>query len=95
MEENSQYKIIFTKTADKDLKNIVKNKTFSKKVHDLLDILETRGPFATPPQFEPLKGCYQGMYSRRINRVDRLVYSVEKDLKQITIYSILSHYEKL
>lgn len=41
----------------------------------LLSILKNN-PYQNPPEYEKLKGKYQGLYSRRINKQHRLVYEV-------------------
>jgi toxin YoeB len=55
----------------------------------LQNIRET--PFAGIGKPEPLKHDLSGKWSRRINREDRIVYSV--DSGTITVYSLRGHYE--
>ena len=74
MEESPKFKLVFKSTAVKHLKLISKNKSFAKKVAQLLSLLENEGPFVVPPKFEALKGDLKGLYSRRLNIRDRLVY---------------------
>ena len=93
MEENAEYKIVFTKQALKHLDKIKKDKTLSKKVGELLTQIAVSGPEVFSPKFEKLQGDYKNFYSRRINNKDRLVYRVENDI--IIVYSLLTHYEDL
>lgn len=49
-----------------------------------------RSPFAGLGKPEPLKHEFQGCYSRRIDDVNRIVYSVDNN--NITIYQCKAHY---
>jgi Txe/YoeB family toxin of toxin-antitoxin system len=68
------YKIEFTKNAEKDSVKIeragLKDKT--------AEIIRTvrKDPFEPSQSFEKLKGNLKDMYSRRINRHHRFIYSV-------------------
>ena len=67
------------------------------KVVEILDILET-DPFQTPPPFKRLSGNMSHLYSRRLNRNDRIVYEIREpldgDTRKIVIDRRLrSHYE--
>lgn len=82
-----KYKIVFTKQAEKDLKNIaaspLKNKAFR-----LLCVLEE----------DPLQPPYEKLcnlidtYSRRINLQHRLVYQIFEEEKTIKILRMWTHY---
>jgi Txe/YoeB family toxin of toxin-antitoxin system len=85
-------KIVFTKTALKDLEKIKQRKALKSKVYDLLGILE-KDPLQSPPFFEKLYGNLDGYYSRRINIQHRLVYTVDETKKQVTIHRMWTHYE--
>ena len=73
------YKIVYTKTAAKDIPKL--------KAAHLADK-------AKPPPYEKLVGDLGGAYSRRINLQHRLVYQVYEEEKTIKILSLLTHYER-
>lgn len=87
--------IIFTPNAKKDF-NYWKqtgNKRIVKRIHDLLaDIVEH--PFTGIGKPEPLKGNFQGLWSRRITDEHRLVYSVSNGMIYIYVISMSFHYTK-
>lgn len=86
------YKIIFTKSATKNLTNL-KAAKLDVKVKNLLEVIRAN-PFQNPPPYEKLVGNMQGLYSRRINIHHRLVYEVFETEKIIKIVSVWSHYEQ-
>ena len=86
------YKIIYTKTAIKDIPNL-KSLHLDKNAKALVDIIR-ENPFKIPPPYEKLVGDLQGLYSRRINIKHRLVYEVFETDKIIKIISLWTHYEK-
>ena len=86
------YKIIYTKTAIKDIPNL-KSAHLDKNTKALIDIIR-ENPFKIPPQYEKLVGDLQGLYSRRINIKNRLVYEVLEKDKTVKIISLWTHYEK-
>lgn len=51
-----------------------------------------RSPFEGLGKPEPLKGNYQGWWSRRIDEVNRVVYKVEN--QQIIIAQCRTHYSR-
>lgn len=60
-----------------------------KRLNQLIRDVE-RDPFDGIGKPEPLRGELSGMWSRRINQEDRLVYEVADD--QLIIYSAKDHY---
>lgn len=86
------YKIMYTKTAIKDIPNL-KSAHLDKNTKALIDIIR-ENPFKTPPPYEKLVGDLQGLYSRRINIKHRLVYEVLEEDEIIKIISLWTHYEK-
>lgn len=86
------YKIIYTKTAVKDIPNL-KSAHLDKNTKALIDIIR-ENPFKIPPPYEKLVGDLQGLYSRRINIKHRLVYEVLEEVKTVKIISLWTHYEK-
>ena len=88
-----EYKIIFSKLADKD-KKLLKQAGLDEKTMNILDII-SENPYQTPPTYEKLRGNLNGLISRRINLQHRLVYKVFDDTKEIFIIRMWSHYDKL
>lgn len=60
-----------------------------KRINQLIRDVE-RDPFNGIGKPEPLRGELSGMWSRRINQEDRLVYEVAEE--QLIIYSSKDHY---
>ncbi len=77
------YKIVYTKTAVKDIPKL-KSAGLDTKARALIDLIKAN-PFQKPPSFEKLVGDLKGLYSRRINIQHRLVYQVYEDEKTIKI----------
>jgi toxin YoeB len=65
------------------------DKKIIKKIESLLISMKST-PFAGIGKPEALKYELSGQWSRRIDKKNRIVYSVEKDI--ITIYSLRGHY---
>ncbi len=61
-----------------------------KKINSLLKEIQ-RTPFDGVGKPEPLKNAKNGLWSRRINEKDRLVYSANDD--SIIIYQCKGHYD--
>ena len=68
------YRIIYTKQAAKDIKNL-KSCGLDKKAKGLIEIMK-KNPFQNPPPYEKLVGNLQGYYSRRINIQQRIVFQI-------------------
>ena len=64
-------------------------KTF-KRVNDLIRDIQ-RDPYEGIGKPEPLRGELSGMWSRRINERDRLIYSIKDE--GITIHAMYGHYD--
>ena len=88
-----EYKIIFSKIADKD-KKLLKQVGLENKTKELLNLIAI-DPFQTPPTFNKLKGNLIGYYSRRINYQHRLVYEVDENRKEIFILRMWTLYDKI
>lgn len=71
------YRVVYTKQAVKDIKNL-KAAGLSIKAKELIEIIK-EDPFRNPPPYEGLVGNLDGFYSRRINIKHRLVYQVYGD----------------
>lgn len=86
------YKIVYTKTAVKDIPKL-KAAHLDAKAKALIDVIR-ENPYQTPPSYEKLVGDLQGLYSRRVNIQHRLVYQVLEEEKTIKIVSLWTHYEQ-
>ncbi len=85
------YQLYFTHRAKKDSK-LIKESNLKDKVKELLDLI-SHDPYCYPPEFEILKGDFQGAISRRINKQHRLVYEVLENEKAIKVLIMWTHYE--
>ncbi len=85
------WRLVYTKQAQKDAKNL-RAANLKSKAEKLLAVL-AGNPFETPPPFEKLVGDLSGAYSRRINIQHRLVYQVYEVQKIVKIIRMWSHYE--
>lgn len=85
------WKIIYTKQAQKDAKKITAS-GLKPKTEKLINILQSNS-FQTPPPYEKLIGDLSGAYSRRINIRHRVVYQINKDMKIVKIIRMWTHYE--
>ncbi|MBR2728645.1 MAG: Txe/YoeB family addiction module toxin [Lachnospiraceae bacterium] len=86
------YKIVYTKTATKDIPKL-KAAHLDAKAKALIDVIR-ENPYQAPPSYEKLVGDLQGLYSRRINIQHRLIYQVFEEEKTIKIVSLWTHYER-
>ena len=85
------WKLVFTKQAQKDAKKIT-SAGLKPKTEILLIILK-KNPFQNPPSYEKLIGDLSGAYSRRINIQHRLVYQVYEKLKIVKVIRMWTHYD--
>ena len=86
------YKIVFTKTAVRDITNL-KAAHLDSKARALIDVIR-ENPYQSPPSYEKLAGDLKGLYSRRINLRHRLVYQVIEEAQTVKIISLWTHYEQ-
>lgn len=93
MKSGNNYKIKFSKQAEKD-KIKLKSSGLDKNCKNIL-LLMTNDPFCYPPSYEKLNGDLTGLYSRRINRQHRIVYEVDEEKHEIHIIRMWTHYDKL
>ena len=69
------------------------NKTAIVKIEKLL--LELREhPTTGTGQVEVLKGNLFGFWSSRINKFNRLIYTIEDEIVTVTVFSAKGHYGK-
>ena len=85
------YKIVYSKQAQKDAKKLKKN-NLKDQAQNILKILEN-DPFQNPPRYESLVGDLKGCYSRRINIQHRIVYEVFEAEKIVRVLRMWTHYE--
>ncbi len=87
------YVLEFSKIALEDIKKHKKSgdKTTLKKIEKLLNELWEH-PTTGTGQPELLKHNLQGLYSRRINKKHRLVYSIKAEIVTVYVVSAYSHY---
>lgn len=85
------YKVQIKNSAKSDLKKIKR----SNLKDNFLEVIEQlkKDPYEKNQGFEKLEPPIAGKYSRRINIQHRVVYTVDKKNKVVTIYSAWSHYE--
>ena len=86
------YKVVYTKTALKDIYKL-KSVHLNGKAKSLIELIK-ENPFQNPPPYEKLVGDLSGAYSRRINIQHRLVYEVYEEEQTIKILSLWTHYER-
>ncbi len=86
------YKIVYTKTAAKDIPKL-KAAHLDDKAKSLIEVVRVN-PFQNPPPYEKLVGDLSGAYSRRINVQHRLVYEVCEQEQVVKILSLWTHYER-
>jgi toxin YoeB len=86
-----EWRIVFTKQAQKDARKIVAA-GLKGKTERLLRIL-SENPYQTPPPYEKLIGDLFGAYSRRINIRYRLVYEILEEIRTVKVIRMWTHYE--
>lgn len=96
------YRIVYTKQAVKDIKNL-KSVHLDEKAKKLIEVIK-ENPFQNPPPYEELPGNLEGVYSKRINIQHRLVYQVYNEPiiageieynGTIKIIRMWTHYDKV
>ena len=87
------YALEFSKTALKDIEKHKKSgdKAILIKISKLLKELMNH-PTESTGQPEMLKGNLQGLYSRRINKKHRLVYSIDGQRVIVHVLNAYYHY---
>jgi toxin YoeB len=89
----AKYKIVLRPTAEKDLQKLKKsgNAASIKKITTIFNDLENH-PYTGIGNPEPLKHELSGLWARRINQKDRLVYEVEENIVTVFVLSAMGHY---
>jgi toxin YoeB len=88
-----KYRVIVSDIAKKDLLRIQKSgdKPSIRKVEQMISELYEHPETGTGKP-ERLKFDLTGYWSRRINRKDRLIYSIEDEIITVTVVSAMGHY---
>ncbi|HVW13010.1 MAG TPA: Txe/YoeB family addiction module toxin [Mucilaginibacter sp.] len=88
-----QFKVIVSDKAKKDLLQIQRSgdKASIKKVEQIISELYVHPETGTGKP-ERLKFELTGFWSRRINKKDRLIYSIEHQVVTVTAVSAIGHY---
>lgn len=84
------------KLEPKAIKDIVElkkvgNKAVITKIEKILMELQEH-PKTGTGQVEALKDNLSGFWSRRINKFDRLIYTIEEDIVTVIVISAKGHY---
>ncbi|QTY26945.1 Txe/YoeB family addiction module toxin [Flavobacterium sp. CS20] len=90
-----KFEIILKPKAQKDFSRIEKSgqKPMIKKLEIIVDEL-SKHPKTGTGKPEKLKFELSGLWSRRLNKKDRLIYEIkEEPYKNVVIISALGHYE--
>lgn len=87
------YILVFSETALEDIERHKKSgdKLVLKKIEKLLNELMEH-PTLGAGQPETLKYDLTGLYSRRINKKHRLVYSINEEVITVHVLSAWAHY---
>lgn len=88
------YTLNITVQAKKDIAYLKKNggKAVTNKIEKLLvELIEH--PRTGTGQVEQLKGDRQGQWSRRIDKKNRLVYSIDDEIVTVEVISAKGHYD--
>ena len=85
------WRVVFTKQAQKDARNLASS-GLKDKAQALLAVV-LQNPFQNPPPYEKLVGDLAGAYSRRINIQHRLVYEVVQSEYTVKVLRMWTHYE--
>lgn len=87
------YTLYITNQAQNDIAYLIKNggKAISKKIEKLLTEL-IEHPQTGTGQVEQLKGNRRGQWSRRIDKNNRLVYSIDDEIVTVEVISAKGHY---
>ena len=88
------YRLDITVQAKKDIALLKKNggKAIENKIEKLLiELIEH--PKTGIGQVEQLKGDRQGQWSRRIDKKNRLVYTINEEVVTVEVISAKGHYD--
>ena len=83
------YELVLTFEAEQHLKEW--KRSGQKKISDLFEELRHH-PTTGTGQVEQLKGDLSGLWSRRITKGARIIYSIEDEKVIVTVVSLKGHY---
>ena len=88
------YSVIIDKKAQREILQIIKSgdKKSTKRLNQILFELEMH-PKEGIGNPEMLKHDLAGLWSRRINKKDRLIYEVQDEIVTVFVVSAMGHYE--
>ena len=91
----AQFRVEVKELAQKHLKQHYKSgdKASIKKIEKILLEL-SENPFVGVGNPEALKYTLSGLWSRRINRKDRIIYEVNENIVTVFVISAMGHYNK-
>lgn len=89
------YTLVLMPEAEKHLDKWIKSgqKKTLAKILSLFEELRQH-PTTGTGQVEQLKGNLSGLWSRRIDKGNRMVYRVDDDVVVVTVVSLKSHYKE-
>jgi toxin YoeB len=88
-----KYRVILTPKAQKDLSSIKRSgDNASIKKAELIIAELSNHPETGTGKPERLKFDLAGFWSRRLNKKDRLVYTIEEQIVTVTVVAALGHY---
>lgn len=89
----TKYDVVFSGQADKDLDVWRRSgaKKDVRKIFKLIEELETH-PRTGTGQVEALKENLSGLWSRRINKHYRMLYSIQDEIVTVELLSLRGHY---
>ena len=88
----SEWTVLLHKQVVKSAEKI-RQAGLEPKVKELIQLLR-ENPYRVPPPYEKLIGDLSGMYSRRINRKHRMVYTTDDEKRIVRVLSVWTHYEE-
>lgn len=89
-----RYRIAFTPQAAEDMEYWKKTSLKTvEKIKGMLREMEEH-PFSGTGKPEPLKYQFAGVWSRRINHRDRLVYQVDGQVVTVFVLAMRFHYDE-
>nr|WP_294928946.1 Txe/YoeB family addiction module toxin [uncultured Flavobacterium sp.] len=88
-----KFRVEVTKIANQDIEKHKKsgNKISVKNIAKILIDL-TENPYEGFGSPEQLKHEYSGLWSRRINQKDRMIYRIEEEVVTVFVISAMGHY---
>lgn len=88
-----EYKVVLKSAAVNDIATHKKSGTpATKKKIDAIMLDLALHPKTGVGQPEQLKGALSGLWSRRINSKDRIIYSIEENIVTVFVLSAMGHY---